>query len=140
VDERLIVKGDFQYESGSQAMYSLLTVDNPPTAVFACNDMMAVGAICEAVELGWQVPDAVSVVGFDDVRLASLTNPPLTTVAQPKYEMGTVVTKLLIERMHDLDMPARRRVFDVSILVRQSTAHLDAVTDIDRAPVGALHT
>ncbi|MCJ7738716.1 MAG: LacI family transcriptional regulator [Anaerolineae bacterium] len=140
VDECLIVKGDFQCESGYQATYSLLTMDNPPTAIFACNDMMAIGAICEAFELGWQVPDEVSVVGFDDVRLASLTNPPLTTVAQPKYEMGTVVTKLLIERMRDLDRPARRRVLDVSILVRQSTARRNAVVGIDRASVGALHT
>ena len=77
---------------------------------------------------------------FDDVRLASLTNPPLTTVAQPKYEMGTVVTRLLVERMHDLDMPARRRVLDVSILVRKSTARRNAVVGIDRASGGAPHT
>jgi len=136
VDERLIVKGDFQYETGCRAMHSLLTLDNPPTAVFACNDMMAIGAIWEAFELRRHVPDEVSVVGFDDVRLASLTNPPLTTVAQPKYEMGALVTKLLVERMRDLDMPARRRVLDVSIMVRQSTGRLDAVADIDRAPAG----
>ena len=83
---------------------------------------------------------AHSWVGFDDVRLASLTNPPLTTVAQPKYEMGTVVTRLLVERMHDLDMPARRRVLDVSILVRKSTARRNAVVGIDRASGGAPHT
>ncbi len=131
VDERLIVKGDFRCESGYRTTHSLLAMGNPPTAIFACNDMMAIGVICEALELGLRVPGEVSVVGFDDVRLASFTNPPLTTVAQPKYEMGTVATRLLIERMHDLDMPARRRVFDVSILVRQSTARLDAVPDVD---------
>lgn len=74
------------------------------------------------MEMGRQVPADLSVVGFDDVRLASLTNPPLTTVAQPKYEMGMAAVTMLLERMRDLDMPPRRRVLDTSLLVRQSTA------------------
>lgn len=83
---------------------------------------MAIGAISAAVEFGRQIPADLSVVGFDDVRLASLTNPPLTTVAQPKYEMGVAAVTMLLERMRDLDMPPRRRVLDTSLLVRQSTA------------------
>jgi LacI family transcriptional regulator len=122
VDETLIVKGDFQYESGYRAARQLLVMDDPPTAIFACNDLMAVGAIRAALELGRQVPASLSVVGFDDVRLASFTNPPLTTITQPKYEMGTLAVTMLLERMRDRDRPPRQRLLDTSLMIRQSTA------------------
>jgi LacI family transcriptional regulator len=122
VNETLIVKGDFQYESGYRAARQLLAMDDPPTAIFACNDLMAVGAIRAALELGRQVPTSLSVVGFDDVRLASFTNPPLTTITQPKYEMGTLAATMLLERMRDRDMPPRRQLLDISLMIRQSTA------------------
>jgi len=122
VDETLTVKGDFQYESGYQAAHQLLVMDDPPTAIFACNDLMAVGAIRAALELGRQVPASLSVVGFDDVRLASFTNPPLTTIVQPKFEMGTLAATMLLERIRDRDMPPCRRLLDTSLIIRQSTA------------------
>jgi len=122
LDEALIVKGDFQYESGYQAMRQFLAMDDPPTAIFACNDLMAIGAICAALELGRQVPAGLSVVGFDDVRLASFANPPLTTVVQPKYEMGVMAATMLLERMRDPEMPPRRRLLDTSLLIRKTTA------------------
>jgi LacI family transcriptional regulator len=122
LDETLILKGDFQYGSGYRAARQLLATLHPPTAIFACNDLMAVGAMSAAVELGLRVPADLSVVGFDDVRLASFANPPLTTVVQPKYEMGVVAASMLLERMRDLDIPARRRVFETSLQARQSSA------------------
>lgn len=128
VDEVLIVKGDFQYESGYRAARQLLARDDPPTAIFACNDLMAVGAISAAVEMGRQVPVNLSVVGFDDVRLASFANPPLTTIVQPKYEMGVLATTMLLERMRNHDIPPRRRLLDTSLLIRQSTAPPEAGT------------
>jgi len=121
VDKALILKGDFQYESGYQAARQLLEMDDPPAAIFACNDLMAVGAISAAVELGRKVPADLSVVGFDDVRLASFTNPPLTTIVQPKYEMGVVAATMLLERMRDHDVPPRRRMLDTALVIRQST-------------------
>jgi LacI family transcriptional regulator len=123
-DEKLVMKGDFQCESGYRAAQQLLAMDDPPTAIFACNDMMAIGTICAAQELGRWVPSALSVVGFDDVSLASFTNPPLTTIFQPKYEMGIVAATMLLERKRDLEMPPRRRTLDTSLLIRQSTAPL----------------
>ena len=122
VDEALILRGDFQYESGHQAARHLLSMDSPPTAIFASNDLMAIGAISAAVEMGQHVPADLSVVGFDDVRLASFANPALTTVAQPKYEMGVVAATMLLERMRDPGMPPRRRVLDTELIVRRSTA------------------
>ena len=121
-DENLVVKGDFQYESGFRATQQLLEVNDPPTAVFACNDLMAVGAISAVIESGRRVPADLSVIGFDDVPLASFTNPPLTTIAQPKYEMGALATTMLLERVQDRDMPPRRKLLDTSLFVRHSTA------------------
>lgn len=122
VEEMIIINGDFQYESGYQATHHLLTLDQPPTAIFACNDMMAVGAISAAQELNRQIPADLSVVGFDDVRLAAFTNPPLTTISQPKREMGVVAATMLLERMKHRDRPPRHRLLETSLLIRRSTA------------------
>lgn len=122
VDESLIVKGDFQYESGYQAAQQFFTKPDPPTAIFVCNDLMAIGVINAAVKQGWQVPLLLSVVGFDDIRLASYTNPLLTTVAQPKYEMGSIATTMLLERIHSPEMPPRQQLLDTHLIVRESTA------------------
>jgi LacI family transcriptional regulator len=126
VDDRLIVRGDFQYQAGYQAARGLLTLADAPTAIFACNDLMAVGAVSAAVELGLHIPHDLSVVGFDDVQLASFANPPLTTVVQPKYEMGVVATTMLLERVRALDAPPRRRLLETRLRIRQSTAQVNS--------------
>jgi LacI family transcriptional regulator len=121
-DESLVIKGNFQYESGYEATCQLLSLEPPPTAIFACNDLMAVGCISAARECGLRVPDNVSVVGFDDVRLASFTNPPLTTVAQSKVEIGALATKMLLERLQNLEAPPHFKRLDTELRIRQSTA------------------
>jgi len=126
IDESIILRGDFQYSSGHQVAHELLGMDDPPTAVFACNDLMAVGVISAARELGLRVPEDLSVAGFDDVPLASFTNPPLTTIAQPKYEMGALATRLLLERMQDHDNSPRHELLSTRLVIRQSTAPVDA--------------
>lgn len=124
-DEALIVKGDFQYESGYEAAHMLLTKDDPPTAIFACNDLMAVGALSNALEKGLEIPADLSVVGFDDVRPALYANPPITTVKQPKYEIGVLATRMLLERMRDPATPPRTRILDTHLVIRRSTAPLE---------------
>lgn len=127
-DDRLVVRGDFQYESGYEATHRLMKLDSPPTAVFSCNDLMAVGCMSAATELGLPVPEALSVVGFDDVRLASFTNPPLTTISQPKNEIAVAAVEMLLDRMRDPDAPACYRRFETQLCVRQSTAtHAESV-------------
>jgi LacI family transcriptional regulator len=125
LNEQLIKRGDFQFESGQKAARELLILEDRPTALFACNDLMAIGAISTAVSLGFCVPNDLSVVGFDDIRLASVYNPALTTVVQPKYEMGVVATEMLLERVRDPQILPRRRVLDTSLVVRLSTAPLE---------------
>ena len=122
VDESLVVRGAFDFESGYRAARQLLTHSQRPTAIFACNDLMAIGAICAAVELGLRVPEDLSVIGYDDVPLASYSNPPLTTIAQPIYDLGVVAASMLLERLHDPVRPARRIVLDVELQIRRSTA------------------
>jgi LacI family transcriptional regulator len=126
VDKRLIVRGDFQYQSGYEAANVLLELPVPPTAVFACNDLMAVGCISAAAERGLRVPQDLSVVGFDDVKLASFTNPPLTTVAQPMRQIGKLAVEMLIESITDIDAPVRVEKLDTKLVVRRSTARPSA--------------
>jgi DNA-binding LacI/PurR family transcriptional regulator len=121
-DEALIFKGDFQYESGFEAANSLLSMHEPPTAIFAFNDLMAVGALSNALERGLVIPRDLSVVGFDDVRPALYANPPITTVRQSKYEIGVLATQMLLERMQNLILPPRTQVLETHLVIRQSTA------------------
>jgi LacI family transcriptional regulator len=122
VDEQLIVRGDFGFESGHEATWRLLEVPRPPSAIFACNDVMAIGATCAAVRLGCQVPRDLSVVGYDDIPLASYTNPPLTTVAQPNYDMGVQAATMLLDQLQDATRSPRRVMLEVALKVRCSTS------------------
>ena len=120
-DETLVVRGDFHPESGRAGALALLSRPDRPTAIFACNDLMAIGAVRAACELGLSVPSDLSVVGFDDIQLASYITPSLTTVVQPKAEMACTAVQLLIERMADRSLPARRQVLSLALVVRESS-------------------
>jgi LacI family transcriptional regulator len=122
VDDRLIAHGDFHDRSGYTSGLRLLALDNRPTAIFASNDMMAIGAMAAAREFGLTVPGDISIVGYDDIGLAEYMNPPLTTVAQPKYELGRVSAQLLLERTLDRSLPPRRVLLRSSLVVRGSTS------------------
>jgi LacI family transcriptional regulator len=119
-----IQQGDFQYQSGYDAAQKLFGSQPEPTAIFACNDLMAIGAFRYAYEVDLHIPDQLSIVGFDDVWLAAYANPPLTTIRQSKHKMGTLAVKMLIERMADPDLSPRLKVLDTRLIIRQSTAEL----------------
>ena len=93
--DELVAYGDFYTESGRRAMAQLLALEEPPTAVFAASDMMALGAIRAAADAGLSVPGDVSVVGFDDMQLADHMNPPLTTLRQDKAGLGSAAGRVL---------------------------------------------
>lgn len=92
----IVVHGDFSIESGAAAAEQLLKRPDPPTAIFCFNDEMAMGVIEKARERSVQVPRDLSVVGFDDIRFARHTHPPLTTIAQPMREIGAGTVRLLL--------------------------------------------
>lgn len=95
-----VYEGDWEVQSGFAAAKYLLTLSDPPTAIFAANDLMALGAIYALQESGRRVPDDVAVVGYDDREIASIARPSITTVSLPCYEMGTQSAKLLLRLLH----------------------------------------
>ena len=109
-------------QGGAADMHRLLASARPPTAVFVCNDMMAIGALHAAHDAGIDVPRQLSVVGFDDIELAAYTSPPLTTVAQPKEAIGTGAAGLLLERLRDGRTAPSRAILQPELHLRASTA------------------
>lgn len=97
-DPQLIAEGDFDFRSGQEACDRLLSLASPPTAIFASNDDMAMGAVMAAQRRGLVVPADLSVAGFDDSPMASLIWPQLTTVRQPVFEMAVKAVNLLVSR------------------------------------------
>src|SRR5688572_133716 len=113
-------------EVGYTAMKALLATGERFTAVFAFNDISAIGAIRALEEMGLRVPADVSVLGFDDIYAAAFHNPALTTIRQPLFEMGSIAAKTLLERLADGtngDIPQEVSV-EPTIIVRQSTARV----------------
>jgi LacI family transcriptional regulator len=117
-----LARGDFGPQGGAMAMRALLHRRRPPSAVFVCNDMMAIGALHAAHAEGVRVPEDLSIVGFDDIELAAYTQPPLTTVAQPKEAIGTGAAGLLLERIRAGRRELARTVLQPELRVRGSTA------------------
>lgn len=121
-NHRLTVEGDFSAESGIRGIESLFARGERFTAVFCSNDEMALGALRAVKAHGLCVPQDVSVVGFDDIRFARYSDPPLTTVAQPMGDIGREAMRMLIEILTGADVPARKRILPTQFIVRGSTA------------------
>ena len=121
-DPALILHGDWTYASGYDATKALMDLPDRPTAIFACNDAMAIGAMGALRELGLGVPSQVSVVGYDNITASAYACPPLTTVATPIRELGEQLCQLLLD---SINMPqqqeVRRLVMHSELIVRQST-------------------
>lgn len=120
-DEKLMIRGDFHPHSGMDAARRMLNLPESPTAFFACNDLMAIGALRAIAEAGLHVPEDISLVGFDDIELASYTNPPLTTIAQPIQEAGQKAVDLLLSRIQEPDLPFRQVMLPTSLTIRRSS-------------------
>jgi LacI family transcriptional regulator len=119
-----VIPGNFEFDAGVAAARQLFALPKPPTAIFAANDFMALGALTEAQRLGIAVPADVAIVGFDDTDAASLVWPALTTVRQPLAEMALAAVAMLLagEARPVADQPAPVRVLPHEVMVRGSTA------------------
>ena len=95
-----------------------------PTAIFACNDLMAMGVLHAARELGLHCPEDVSIVGFDDLDFAEFTAPALTSVHQPGYQLGTTAARLLLDRIDGSQAPAQKITLPSELKIRHSVASL----------------
>jgi LacI family transcriptional regulator len=120
--ENDLARGDFTARGGYLAMQALLKRKPRPTAVFVCNDLMAFGALSAAQEAGLSVPEQLSIVGFDDIELAAFSAPPLTTIVQPKLEIGAIAAELLLERVEKNRNEERRVILEPKLKIRGSTA------------------
>jgi LacI family transcriptional regulator len=119
--ELALVTDTSSVESGHEYTLRLLRAQRPPTAIFLANDVMAIGAINAAHEIGLRVPEDISIVGFDDIPFSNYTNPPLTTVHQPAFEKGVRAAKLLINLL-ETQKPQESIILPMEMAVRKSTA------------------
>jgi LacI family repressor for deo operon, udp, cdd, tsx, nupC, and nupG len=124
IDSSLVRAGTGRMDGGYEAMQQLLRSHPPPTAVFCYNDMTAIGALRALHEAGVPVPVQVSVIGFDDIALAAYATPPLTTIAQPKYKMGQLAVRMLLDLLSRQE-PVRNVMLQGELVVRGSCGELE---------------
>jgi LacI family transcriptional regulator len=117
-----IYEGDFRLEGGRRVAREMLTAGNLPTAVVVANDMMALGLMKEFYERGLNVPDDISIVGFDDIAFAELSNPPLTTICLPRVELGRKAVEALMATIEHPDSMGVEINVSTSLILRDSTA------------------
>jgi LacI family transcriptional regulator len=113
--------GDLTQRGGFRAMTELLERSRPPTAVVACNDLMALGAISAAQKRGLVVGRDVAITGFDDIPLAEHSHPPLTTVRQPIYDIGRSICDMLIRLIRGEELTERHVLLQPELVVRESS-------------------
>jgi DNA-binding LacI/PurR family transcriptional regulator len=121
IDQSLIEPGDWEIEGGYQATHLLLDRAPDLTAIYAQNDLMAVGVLSALHDRGWRVPDDCAVVGCDDQPLAARTIPPLTTVRVPLEQLRVLATSLLLDLIHTPSSPPQHIVLPVSPIYRASS-------------------
>ncbi|MGY3929182.1 substrate-binding domain-containing protein [Aeromonas simiae] len=115
-----LFEGDYESQSGFDRMQQILAMNPRPTAVFAFDDPMAIGAICAAWEAGVKVPDDISVVGYDDVQMARFASPPLTTIRHPKAELGQLAVKQLMSRIRNKELSVESVTVQPELIIRRS--------------------
>jgi LacI family transcriptional regulator len=121
-DPELIRPGDFHQESGFTQTLALLDLAEPPTAIFALSDVQACGVYQALYARGFNVPDDISVIGFDDVPGAARMSPPLTTIRQPLKEMGRLAAQMLLRMIAGEALDNKRVELMTSLVMRESCA------------------
>ncbi|PPA69841.1 LacI family DNA-binding transcriptional regulator [Jeotgalibacillus proteolyticus] len=117
------IKGDYSQNGGYQAAKLLLQQKTLPTGVFVSNDQMAIGALEAFSEAGIQVPETIQIIGFDDIELSRYIRPSLTTIKQPKFEIGATAAHLIIQHIQG-DEPNKHTVLPTEVIQRESTGPL----------------
>jgi LacI family transcriptional regulator len=124
--EDYVAEGDYYADSGYESALRLLALAEPPNAIFAASDMMAAGVLQAAHECGVRVPEELAVVGFDDIAVAALLQPPLTTVRQAKEKLGRAAAEGLIQMIEDPGAPPPRVQVPARLIVRASSGSTSA--------------
>lgn len=136
----LIFHGQNSFSGGYQLARRILADHTGITAIFAGNDAMAFGVGLAARELKLRIPEQISLIGFDDVDLSQIVNPPLTTIQTPKYEIGQAAVETLLKHVRARGgHPAEQRILSVKLVIRESCAPLVAnLTAVRQADVGGM--
>lgn len=119
-----IISSDFEFQGGFNAMNELLALRPPPQAVFTCNDAMAVGVYHALYQAGMTIPQEMAVVGYDDIELARYMTPPLSTVHQPKDELGELAIDALLHRLADPMAEMQLLVLTPELIERASVGEI----------------
>jgi LacI family transcriptional regulator len=122
--EEIVINGSFSEQGGYTATQKLLELSNPPTAIFAGNDLSAFGAIEAIRERGLRIPEDISLAGFDDIPQASLVYPKLTTVRQPLDQMGREAANILLEQIEKPEQAKRQVTLATELVIRDSCCAL----------------
>ena len=120
IEPQWVAAGDYSPESGRLAAIELLQLKNPPTAIFTASDPMAIGALRAATELGVSIPGQLSLIGFDDIRFAEYMSPSLTTVHQPREDIGRTAMENLFKLLRG-EAVAAKTVLEHQLVIREST-------------------
>ncbi|MGD2179096.1 MAG: LacI family DNA-binding transcriptional regulator [Anaerolineae bacterium] len=126
-EQGLLIEGELTERSGYAAAMQCLSASPRPSAIVACNDLMALGAISAARTLGLSVGRDLAVTGFDDVPLAAHAHPPLTTVRQPIYEIGRRICHMLTRLLEGEPLEQRQMLLEPELIIRASSTGLDSV-------------
>ncbi len=122
LDTELIINVPYGQKYGYRGMVQLLDLEDPPSAVFAGNDILAIGALKAIYDAGLRVPEDISLIGMDDIYAGAVTMPPLTTVAKHKYATGQKAVKFLIDRIENgQKAPPREALLPCDLIIRGST-------------------
>ena len=124
IDPQLIQEGDFWQPSGFTGAQRLLALPEPPTAIFASNDVMAFGVMEAVRDRGLRIPEDISIVGFDNIPQAEHVSPQLTTIEQPLADMGREATRMLLAMIRDPERPYQRVELPTRLIVRASTRRI----------------
>ncbi|SCZ53455.1 transcriptional regulator, LacI family [Arthrobacter sp. UNCCL28] len=122
VEHEYVSAGQFRPENGAAAFKALVALEDPPTAVFAGSDSIAMGVLAEARRQGIRIPEDMSLVGFDGTYQAEESTPPLTSVSQPLQEIGRSALNFILRQMQGEDIDSRRVELATHLVVRESTA------------------
>ena len=119
-NDELVGEGDFRINGGYQVMKRFLKLPEPPTAIFAANDLLALGAMQAIQKKNFYIPEDFSIIGFNDIELASFVYPSLTTIRQPILEMGNLAVKMLLKIIIDGEFNQGKIVLKPKLIIRES--------------------
>ena len=124
--QQLLYSGNFSLDSGAAAARAILAGDKLPTAIIAANDAMVIGALQVIKKQGLRVPEDISMVGFDDIKFAAYCDPPLTTIRQPRTQIGELSMQMMLDILNGESPELQRRELPHELVIRGSVAPLNA--------------